>query len=134
MRPQCVHMYTLVCLCCTSRSQSHKHPKVYKCTHCGRKGHLAKFCYDRIHHVNFAKKNCWVPLNASPRGPKKKWVPKPPPFAFNVGEGPHKTWEDWCLGSGCSWTWWTYFWDASLSRSFGGKDHQAWSFGVGNNL
>ena len=21
---------------------------VYTCTHCGRKGHLAKFCYDRI--------------------------------------------------------------------------------------
>jgi len=24
--------------------------------------------------------------------------------------------------------------DASLSRDFGGKDHHAWSFGVGNNL
>ena len=24
---------------------------VYTCTHCGCKGHLAKFCYDRIHSV-----------------------------------------------------------------------------------
>ena len=68
---------------------THKHPKVYKCTHCGRKGHLAKFCYDKINALNFAK-NVWVPLNANPHGPKKKWVPKSPPFVFDIGEGSHK--------------------------------------------
>ena len=34
---------------------THKHTKVYTCTHCGRKGHLAKFYYDRLYHFNFAK-------------------------------------------------------------------------------
>ena len=69
------------------------HPKVYKCTHCGRKGHLAKFCFDKLHTLNFAnKKNFWVPpYNANPHGPKRKWVPKSPPFIFYVGEGSHKT-------------------------------------------
>ena len=72
---------------------THKHTKVYVCTHCGRKGHLAKFCYDNINSLNFANyKNVWVPYNkTNPKGPKKIWVPKPPPFAFDVGEGSHKT-------------------------------------------
>ena len=30
---------------------------VYICTHCGRKSHLTKFCYDRINALNFASKN-----------------------------------------------------------------------------
>ena len=68
-------------------THTHKHPKVYKCTHCGRKGHLAKFCYDKINHLNFANKIVWVPYKANPQGPKKKWVPKPPPCVFDVGEG-----------------------------------------------
>ena len=29
---------------------------VYTSTHCGRKGHLLKFCYDRINDSNFANK------------------------------------------------------------------------------
>ena len=29
---------------------------VYTSTHCGRKGHLAKFCYDRLNISNFANK------------------------------------------------------------------------------
>ena len=37
----------------THASHGHHHPTmyahVYTCTHCGRKGHLARFCYDRIH-------------------------------------------------------------------------------------
>ena len=71
---------------------THKHTKVYKCTHCGRKGHLAKYCYDRLDHFNFAKhKNFWVPYKTNPKGPKKIWVPKPPPCVFDVGEGSHKT-------------------------------------------
>ena len=71
---------------------THKHPKVYTCTHCGRKGHLAKFCYDKLHHSNFANnKNFWVPYKTNPKGPKKIWVPKSPPCVFDVGEGSHKT-------------------------------------------
>ena len=71
-------------------THTHKHPKVYKCTHCDRKGHLAKFCFDKLHHINFAnKKNFWAPYKANPRGPKRKWVPKPPPCVFDVGEGSH---------------------------------------------
>ena len=29
----------------------------YKCTHCGRKGHLANFFFDRLNSLNFAHKN-----------------------------------------------------------------------------
>ena len=73
-------------------THTHKHPKVYKCTHCGRKGHLAKFYFDKLHILNFAnKKNVWVPYKSNPKGPKRKWVPKSPPFIFDVGEGSHKT-------------------------------------------
>ena len=72
-------------------THSHVHSRVYKCTHCGRKGHLAKFCYDRINSLNFANKNVWVPYNANPQGPKRKWVPKSPPCVFDVGAGSHKT-------------------------------------------
>ena len=63
--------------------------------------HLAKFCFDKMHHINFAKKNVWVPLDANPRGPKRQWVPKSPPFVFDVGVGSHKTWESWCHSGGC---------------------------------
>jgi len=71
---------------------THKHSKVYKCTHCGRKGHLAKFCYDKINDLNFANnKNVWVPNKTDPQGPKRNWVPKSPPCVFDVGEGSYKT-------------------------------------------
>ena len=62
------------------------HTSVYTCTHCGRKGHLVKFCFDRINHLNFANKNIWVSYNTKPHGPKKKiWVPKSLPLMFYVG-------------------------------------------------
>ena len=67
------------------------HSRVYKCTHCNRKDHLVKFYFDKINHVNFINKNVWVPYDANPRGPKRKWVPKSPPFVFDVGAGSHKT-------------------------------------------
>ena len=53
-------------------THSHVHRRVYKCTHCSRKGHLARFCFDRLNHTNFANKDVWVPYNANPHGPKKK--------------------------------------------------------------
>ena len=70
-------------------THTHKHSKVYKCTHCGRKSHLAKFCYDKLNALNFAKKIFWVPNKTNPQGPKRKWVPKPSPCVFDVGEGSH---------------------------------------------
>ena len=44
----------------TRASHVHTHntmyAHVYTCTHCGRTGHLVKFCYDRINVSNFANK------------------------------------------------------------------------------
>ena len=52
---------------------------------------LAKFCFDRINHLNFANKSIWVPYDANPRGPQQKiWVPKSPPLVFDIGVGSHK--------------------------------------------
>ena len=44
---------------------------VYTCTHCGRKSHLAKFCYDKINISNFANKFVWVKKGANLHGPKR---------------------------------------------------------------
>ena len=74
-----------------AHTQTHMHTKVYKCTHCGRKVHLVKFCYDKINALNFANKNVWIPYKTNPQGSKRKWVPKSPPFVFDVGEGSHTT-------------------------------------------
>ena len=70
---------------------THMHARLYTCTHCGLKGHLVRFCFDRLNFISFANKNVWVPYDANPRGPKRKWVPKSPPFVFNVGVGSHMT-------------------------------------------
>ena len=59
------------------------------CTHYGRKGHLAKFCYDRMHDSNLANKFIWVKKGANPHGPKRVWVPKTTPTLFDVGVGSH---------------------------------------------
>ena len=68
----------------------HLYVKVYKYIHCGRKGHLVKFYFDRINSTNFANKNVWVPYNANSHEPKKIWVPKFSPLVFDVGVGSHK--------------------------------------------
>ena len=49
---------------------------VYTCTHCGRKGHLAKFCYDRVHDSNLVTKFVWVRQGTNPHRPKRVWIPK----------------------------------------------------------
>ena len=36
---------------------NHMYARVFNYTHCGRKGHLAKFYFDRINNINFANKN-----------------------------------------------------------------------------
>ena len=58
-------------------NHTHMHTKVYKCTHCDRKGHLAKFCFDKLHYLNFAKKNVWVPFDANPVDPKQNGYQNP---------------------------------------------------------
>ena len=45
-----------------------KYAHVYTCTHCGRKGHLARFCYDRIHNKKISNKFIWVRKGANPHG------------------------------------------------------------------
>jgi len=44
-----------------SHAQQHNlayiYDKVYICTHCGRKGHLSRFCYAKLNMMN---KNIWV--------------------------------------------------------------------------
>jgi len=66
--------------------------RVYKYTHCGRKGHLVKFFFDRINSYKFANKNISASIVSNPYEPKKKiWVPKSSPFVFDVGVGSHKT-------------------------------------------
>jgi len=75
-----------------AHTPTHKYAKVYICTHCGRKGHLRKFCYERLNVLIFDKnKNAWVPYKTNPIGPKKIWVPKSPPCVFDVGEESLKT-------------------------------------------
>ena len=60
---------------------------VYTCTHCGRKGHLARFCYDHLHIENLANNLVWVRKDTNPRGPTRKWVPKSTSLIFDVGGG-----------------------------------------------
>ena len=79
----------------THASHVHTHntmyAHVYTCTHCGRKGHLAKFYYDRVHDENLANKFVWVRKGANPHGPKRAWVPKITPILFDVGVSSHLT-------------------------------------------
>ena len=56
--------------------------KVYTCAHCGRKGHLAKFCYVKLNMLN---KNVWDRKNTNPIGPKKIWVLKNTPNLIDAG-------------------------------------------------
>ena len=59
----------------THVSHAHTHDtmyaRVYTCTHCGCKDHLAKFCYDKINVLNFASKNVWVRKGVNPENPRK---------------------------------------------------------------
>ena len=79
----------------THTSHVHTHDTMYAhmytCTHCGRMGHLAKFCYDRLNESNFANKFVWVRKGTNPYGPNKVSVPKVTPILFDVGVGSHMT-------------------------------------------
>ena len=88
-------IYACTQITATHASHVHAHntmyAHVYTCTHCGRKGHLAKYCYDKIHDVNLATKFVWVRKGANPHGPNKVWVPKVTLILFDVGVGSHMT-------------------------------------------
>ena len=56
--------------------------RIYICTHCGRKGHLKKFCYAKL---NMSNKHVWVRQDTNPKGPKKIWVPKDTPNLIDTG-------------------------------------------------
>ena len=70
----------------THHTHQHKHAfmyeKVYTCAHCGRKGHLAKFCYAKLYLQN---KIVWVRESTNPIGPKKIWVLKNTQNLINTG-------------------------------------------------
>ena len=72
------------------RTHDTLYARVYTCTHCDRKGHLVKFCYDRLNTINFANKLVWVRKGANPHRPKKVWVPKSILISFDEGMGSHK--------------------------------------------
>ena len=57
----------------------------------GCKGHLVKFCFDRINDSNFVNRFGWVRKGANPYGPKRVWIPKATPILFDVGVGSHMT-------------------------------------------
>ena len=58
-----------------------KYGRIYRCTYCGKNGHLAKFCYDQINRINNL---VWV-HDTNSLGPKKMWIPKSSPKLFDVG-------------------------------------------------
>ena len=64
---------------------------VYTYTYYGRKGHLTKFCYDRIHDSNFVNKFVCVRKDVNPYRPNRVWVPKVTPIVFDVGVGSRLT-------------------------------------------
>ena len=65
-----------------AHTHDYMYANVYKCIHCGRKGYLAKFCYDRLIISNFASKYAWVRKGANSHGPKRIWVPKTTPIVL----------------------------------------------------
>jgi len=95
--------------------------RVYTCTHCGCKGHLAKFYYDKLNAFNFTSQNVWIRRGTNPYGSKKVWVSKFIPISFDVGVVSHKTWEIWCLGGECVWLKWIQHWMHRYPKSFGGR-------------
>ena len=99
---------------------------VYTCTHCGRKGHLAKFCYDRVHNVNLANRFVWVRKSANPHGSNRVWVPKTTPILFDVGVGSHSMWGYWCLEVDAFRAKRWQFWMHHFQGEFGGRTTLVW--------
>jgi hypothetical protein len=60
---------------------AHIYSNIYVCSFCGRKGHVSKFCYDRL---NVTNNQVWVKRTNNP-GPTKIWVPKLPHSHVDIG-------------------------------------------------
>jgi hypothetical protein len=60
---------------------AYMYTNVYKCAFCGRKGHISKFCYDRL---NVRNNNTWV-KKTNTSGPKSIWVPKSSQKIVDIG-------------------------------------------------
>ena len=119
--------YTWTQITHTHASHVHTHntlyAHVYTCTHYWRKGHIAKFCFDRINDSNFTNKFIWIRKGANLHGPNRVWVPKFTPIVFDVGVGSRLTWGYWCLDGGCVPSYMVALLDASLSREVWCEDH-----------
>ena len=100
--------------------------RVYKCTHCSRKGYLIKFCFDRINHLNFAIKNVWVPIVTNPNRPKRYEYQNSHHFLFDVSVALTKCERVGILMVDAYEARWIYLINASLSRMFGGRTTMVW--------
>ena len=60
---------------------AYMYANVYRCSFCGRKGHVSRFCYDRL---NVTNNQVWVKRTNNP-GPTKIWVPKSPHSHVDIG-------------------------------------------------
>ena len=100
---------------------------VYTCTHCGHKGHLIKFCYDRMRNSNFAKKFVWVRKCANSHAPKKVWIPRFTPIVFDVSVGALTRRESiGALMVDAIRTKRSYLWLHHFQRKFGGRTTMVW--------
>ena len=85
-KPQAHHAYHSTHIYATYAHHTHTHhallyAKMYSSTYFGRKGHLIKFCYDRINVLN---DHVWV-LKTNTLGLKKIWVSKLTPLLIDIG-------------------------------------------------
>ena len=55
----------------------HLYARVNKCIHCGRKGYLARICFDRINSINFINKNFGFLMMLTPVDPKENGYQNP---------------------------------------------------------
>jgi len=76
-----VHTYTQHAHHAHNTHHSFMYANVYSCTYCDRKGHLAKFCYDRLNIAN--NHVCVHKTNFI--GPKKIWVSESTPILNDIG-------------------------------------------------
>ena len=74
----------------THTSHVHTHntmyAHVYTCTHCKRKGHLAKFCYYRLNDSDFTNRFIWVRKGGNPMDPIEYGYQNPLLWALTRGE------------------------------------------------
>ena len=84
---QCQQQVSHIHACTSHAPHAHTHIKMYTCTYCDRKIHLANSYYDKLRVI---KNNIWI-HNANTQRPQKVWVPKGTPNLINVGVSSSKT-------------------------------------------